>query len=190
MKDPDALPALLRCPAFARADRVHLSSFRPRSAVPRVLSELVKARPELVHLDLLDVPCPFEPVADLPRLIGLGMRLEHPVRAELSVTQLCIRVLTPDDFAQWLDVETPHLERLEIRRVPVLDWDSESLQPAVVKALLDRPFRTLALDRALYYAHRGVFERHSAGRIAVVPPRPVWDPMLRREAPQRWSLLA
>jgi hypothetical protein len=189
VKTPSVLSDLLRCPAFARVDRVHLTSWRPRSAVPRVLPELVGRLPDLVHLDVLDVPCSLEPVRALGSLDGLGMRLDGAVHAELPVRALCIRALGPDDLAPWLEVQTDRLERLEIRRVRT-DWDGSGLQATVVKALLDRPLRALAVDRALYHANRDVLERYSPGRIALLPPRPVWDPMLRREPPQRWSILA
>lgn len=187
VKEPDRLDDLLRIPAFARATRVHLASWRPRTAIPTVLADLAARRPATRHLDVLDVPVGLDALAGFTGLQGLGLRLDRPHRAELAVRDLCIRTFQPGDLEAWLEVRTPALQNFEIHRVASdLPWDPTQIRPADIEALLDRPFDTISVDRGLYHAFRDVFDRASGRRVWLLPPRIVPGD----EEAARWSVLA
>ncbi|MEZ4319378.1 MAG: hypothetical protein R3F61_17825 [Myxococcota bacterium] len=186
VRDPALLRVLLAFPPFALATRVHLASWRPRSAIPTVLAELGSRRPGVRHLDVLDVPVPLAALAPFTGLEGLGMRLDGSGPAELSVKHLCIRTLQPADLEAWVDVRTPGLEMLEIHRVPgPLTWDPSLLAPARMAALLDRPAHTVWIDRTLFGHYRDTIDRRRA-RVGLLPRRRALD-----ETPEpRWTVLA
>lgn len=172
VRDPEALDLLLGSPVGYRASELHLTAWRARTAVPRVLEQLQHRR---AHLRVLEITgTSVEP----GRLVGfrdlerLTFRPAAGPTVELPVVALHLRLRSPNDLEAFRHVRTPKLEQLYVT------LDADGRLPAVgaeLASAFDRPFARVSLDSGL--------RAPLAELIARVRP----DARMNRSIPRSWE---
>lgn len=179
VRDPGLLDRLLDTPVWGGVRRVHLASWRSRTAVPRVVERLHDRCPDLTVLEVTGQALASASVA-FPGLTALTVRpLAGSGGVTLPVHTLHLHVRSPAELATAARWTTPALRHLTIR------WLGErapAIPAADAEALLGRPLETVALDPALRPA---LGERVASVGVRLLRERPrAWDADWRR-----WTLV-